>query len=321
MRLNLARIEAIAQELSPEFVGTPQYECEPLGNALGCSITLKIETMNRLRCFKGRGTEAAIMEAMQDGSKEFVCASAGNLGQAVAYCSRARRASAVVVASRSANAAKLKRIEELGAKLELVDGDIELARETAREIAKSGPYLIEDSENVATCEGAATIGLELADRESRPFDVVLIALGGGALATGVGYVIKQRCPETEVVCVQPHGAPALTWSWRAKAVVNTESTNTIADGVAGRFPIPEVLDDLLEIADDALLVDESSIVRGISMLYHHSGLVVEPSAALGIAAIIENADEFRGRRVATILCGSNVAMTDYRNWIADAIID
>ena len=99
----------------------------------------------------------------------------------------------------------------------------------------------------------------------------------------------------------------MTLSYRAGKVVTTDSTDTIADGVAGRFPISEVLGDLLKLADDALLVEEESIVEGMRLLYQHAGLVVEPSAALGIAAILENRERFAGRRVASILCGANIS--------------
>jgi hypothetical protein len=109
-----------------------------------------------------------------------------------------------------------------------------------------------------------------------------------ALATGVGHVVKARAPEVEVICIQPLGAPAMTHSWRQRRVVTTGSASTIADGVAGRRPIPAVLDDLLLVSDDAVLVQEASIIAGMRMLLDHAGLVVEPSAALGIAAILED---------------------------------
>jgi Pyridoxal-phosphate dependent enzyme len=166
-------------------------------------------------------------------------------------------------------------------------------------------------------EGAATIGLELADAVPS-FDAVLIALGGGALATGVGHVVKALAPEVEVICVQPLGAPAMTHSWRQRRVVTTDSTSTIADGVAGRRPIPAVLDDLLLVADDAVLVSEASIIAGMRMLLDHAGLVVEPSAALGIAAILEDRDRFVGRHVVTIVCGSNVDVDAYHRWVGAA---
>jgi threonine dehydratase len=222
------------------------------------------------------------------------------------------------VASRLASAAKLDRIRALGATLELVDGDIEMARERAAAMARyDGIRLVEDSLDIETCEGAATIGLELVDTVPS-FDAVLIALGGGALATGVGHVVKTLAPGVEVICVQPLGAPALTHSWRQRRVVTTDSTNTIADGVAGRHPIPEVLDDLLLVADDAVLVTEASIVSGMRMLLDHAGLVVEPSAALGIAAILEDRDRFAGRHVVTIVCGSNVDLDAYHRWVGAA---
>ncbi len=99
-------------------------------------------------------------------------------------------------------------------------------------------------------------------------------------------------------------------------MITTGPANTIADGVAGRRPIPEVLADLLVVADDAVLVAETSIIAGMRLLLEHAGLVAEPSAALGIAAILENRDRFAGRHVATIVCGGNVDLAAYRAWAA-----
>ncbi|MEU5691857.1 pyridoxal-phosphate dependent enzyme [Actinosynnema sp. NPDC020468] len=147
------------------------------------------------------------------------------------------------------------------------------------------------------------------------FDTVLIALGGGAMATGVGGVLKASTPSVEVVCVQPAGAPAMTRSWHERRVVTTGPTDTIADGVAGRHPIPEVLNDLLVVADDAVLVRESSIVEGVRLLLEHTGLVVEPSAALGVAAVLEDPQRFADRHVVTIVCGGNVDLDAYRRWV------
>src|SRR5580693_9761300 len=119
---------------------------------------------------------------------------------------------------------------------------------------------------------------------------------------------------------QPLGAPAMTHSWRQRRVVTTDSTNTIADGVAGRRPIPAVLADLLLVADDAVLVQEASIIAGMRMLLDDAGLVVEPSAALGIAAILEDSARFAGRHVVTIVCGSNVDADAYHRWVGAAPI-
>jgi threonine dehydratase len=313
-RLDLARIRAARRDINPIFLDTPLYEGDALGAALGCTVSIKLETANPVRSFKGRGTELVAGRLTAQGRDAVVCASAGNLGQALAWSGRRRGLDVTVVASHRAPAAKLERIQALGAELELVDGDFELARERAVGISQQrGIRLVEDSLDIETCEGAATIGLELAGADAR-FDAVLIALGGGAMATGVGHVLKTLAPDTEVICVQPHGAPAMTRSWRQRRVVTTDTTDTIADGVAGRYPIPDVLDDLLAVADDAVLVHEASIVEGMRLLLDRAGLVVEPSAALGVAAVLEDRDRFAGRHVATIICGSNVDPDAYRRW-------
>ncbi|MET7570483.1 pyridoxal-phosphate dependent enzyme [Streptomyces sp. NPDC005492] len=317
-RLDTAGIRAARQVIDPVFLGTPLYRCEALEPALGCAVSVKLETANPVRSFKGRGTEVIASLLADNGSRAAVCASAGNLGQALAWSGRGRGLDITVVASRFATRTKLDRIRALGARLELVDGDHELARERAAAVARhDGIRLVEDSLDIETCEGAATIGLELVDTAPQ-FDTVLIALGGGALATGVGHVLKELAPDVEVICVQPLGAPALTLSWRARRVVTTDLTDTIADGVAGRYPVPAVLDDLLLVADDAVLVQEASIIAGMRLLLDHAGLVVEPSAALGIAAILEDRDRFAGRHVVTIVCGGNVDMDAYRRWTAPA---
>jgi threonine dehydratase len=130
----------------------------------------------------------------------------------------------------------------------------------------------------------------------------------------VAFVLAELSPTTEVIAVQPVGAPAMTLSWRQRRVVDTDRIETIADGVAGRFPIPEVLDDLLEVLDDAVLVDEAAITAAMRHLLDHAGLVVEPSAALGVAAMLVEPERYAGRTVATVICGSNVAADQFRSW-------
>jgi threonine dehydratase len=316
-RLDLDRIRSARRLIDPMFLNTPLYRCEPLGHALGCTVSIKLETANPVRSFKARGTDLVTSRLTHAGERAVVCASAGNLGQALAWSGRHHGLDVTVVASRRATAAKLDRIRALGATLDLVDGDIEMARHRAASIAQArGIRLVEDSLDLETCEGAATIGLELAERAEagHPFDAVLIALGGGAMATGVGQVVKTLLPHTEVICVQARGAPAMTRSWHERRVISTDTANTIADGVAGRYPIPEVLADLLVVADDAVLVEETSIVTGLRMLLDHAGLIAEPSAALGVAAVLEDPARFAGRHVVTIICGGNVDLDTYHRW-------
>lgn len=315
-RLSIDRIEAATYSIDSVFQNSPQYVCSGLSSALGCNVVLKVETLNPIRCFKGRGTETVLSRLDRNGGpKAVVCASAGNLGQALAYSGKKRGFDVTVTASSAANPLKLERMRAHGANVVLVDGQIEEALEAALAHSdKTGAFVVEDSKNLDTCEGAGTIGLELANLPI-DLDAVLISLGAGAMATGIGFAIKNRRPGTKVICVQPVNAPALTRSFLAGHVVESGPPNTIADGVAGKYTIPEVLTDLLEVADDALLVKEESIIEGMRLLYEQSGLIVEPAAALGVACILENKERFKGACVATVLCGSNVSPNDFGNWM------
>ena len=316
MRLDLDRIRAAQAVIDPVFLDTPQYACEPLGAALGCSVLLKVETLNPVRSFKGRGSEAVMSWLWRrEDLTAAVCASAGNLGQALAYSGRRRQIPVTVVAAEHANPMKIERIRALGATVVLEGDDHEDARRLAREIAEAdGAYLVEDSLDLRTCDGAGTIGLELLEHAQEHVDVLL----DRARRRRLGQRRRLRCEgdrsSVEVIGIQPAGAPALALSWRTGAVVNTETADTIADGVAGRFPIPEVLDDILVVLDDVVLVGEDSIKAGMRLLYQHAGLVVEPSAALGVAAVLEDRERFAGRRVAAIICGSNVMTGDFVRW-------
>ena len=136
------------------------------------------------------------------------------------------------------------------------------------------------------------------------------------MATGVGYAMRHRIPGIEVLTVQPEQAPGMTLSLRAGHAVDAGPPATIADAVAGRYGLPEVLNDLREVVTSALLVREESIRDAMRILYRRSGLIVEPAAALGIAAILENRDRFRGRTVATIICGGNISITDFEKLVA-----
>jgi threonine dehydratase len=315
VRLRLDRVREATGAIDPAFLDTPLSPCAPLSEALGCSVSLKIETRNPVGSFKGRGTDTVTAAVRRLGASRVVCASAGNLGQALAYSGVRRGLEVTVVAARAASPVKLERIAALGADLRAEADDIEAARVRAREIAAAeDAYLLEDSLDLASCEGAATIGLELA-RDDPELDVVLVALGGGALASGVGYTLRSLGVGAEVIGIQPVGAPAMALSWRRRTVVETAFIDTIADGVAGRCPIPEVLEDLLVVLDDVVLVREDSIKAAMRALHVHAGLVVEPSAALGIAAILEQPERFAGRRVTTIVCGSNVDPADFTRWV------
>ena len=161
----------------------------------------------------------------------------------------ASRLGVTVVAARTANTHKLRQIAPFGADVQLEGEDIEDARLLARAIAEEEALTSSRTAWTSRPARRATIGLEFA-RDDPGLDVVLVAVGGGAMASGVAFAVRSLAEHVEVIGVQPVGAPAMALSWRQGTVVETDRIETIADGVAGRCPITEVLDDLLVLLDE-----------------------------------------------------------------------
>jgi threonine dehydratase len=312
-RIRLERIESACKKIDPVFLHTPQFICEPLSDLLGVRLILKVETLNPIRCFKGRGADWLISQA--DLSVPIVCASAGNFGQAMAYGCRKRGIPITIFASKFANTLKIERMKSLGAEIILEGEDFDAAKEEARQFATKKKFrFVEDGNDVETAEGAGTIGLELVSFAEK-IDALLIPLGNGALFNGVATVFKHKSAGTKMTAVQASGAPAMIESWQQKRTISNPHVHTIADGIAVRLPIEAALNDMKDLTDDALLVSEESILKAIQLLHQHAGLVVEPSGAVGVAAILENREFFNGKTVATILCGGNMTEKQMKEWL------
>jgi threonine dehydratase len=309
--LSLEQIERASTVIDPVFCNSPQFESEPLSSAVGCNLIVKIETLNPIRSFKGRGADYFVSTLEPDA--KLVCASAGNFGQAMAFACRKRGMPLTVFASVNANPLKLERMRALGANLILEGEDFDGAKLAAkRHVAEIGARMIEDGLEPRISEGAGTIGLELA-RYARPFDFVLVPLGNGALATGVGRAIKARSPQTRVIAVSASGAPAMEQSWRTQELVIHNSIDTIADGIGVRVPVPEAVAEMQHTIDEVILIDDAATLNAMKLLHQHLGLIVEPSGAIGVAAAA--LERFRGARVATVICGGNLTEAQIREWI------
>ena len=313
-RLRLERIEAALEQIDPVFLASPQYACEPLGDAIAREIVLKVETQNPIRSFKGRG--ASLFVERDAGADALVCASAGNFGQAMAYACRAKGRGLTVFASRHANLLKLERMRAMGAEVELAGDDFDAAKADARaHAADMGARYVEDGREAAISEGAGTMALELLCG-AHQIDVLLVPLGNGALLAGVGTVARALAPDLRIVAVSAAGAPAMVESLRRGRIVRTPRVDTIADGVAVREPVPEALADLEGLVDDTRLVSDDAIVAAMRALHEHAGLVVEPAGAVGLAAAMDDPDLGRGRRVATIVCGGNLTARQRQAWLS-----
>ncbi len=314
-RLSLAKIARSMNVIDPVFLNSPQYNCEPLSAALGCTLTIKCDFVNPIRSFKGRGASFLLHEmTARSDTRQIVCASAGNWGQAMAYACRTAGRPIVVYASKHANALKVDRMRALGADVRIAGEDFDAAKDAAKSHATEiGGVMIEDGLATEVSEGHGTMAMELLSRGDT-LDAVVIALGNGAMLNGIARWFKAASPATRVYGVCARGADSMEKSWRAQKLCETQTANTIADGIAVRVPIPEAVSDMQGIVDDVLLVDDAHIVEAMRLCYSHAGLLVEPAGAAGLAGVVVHRELFAGQRVATVLCGSNLTEKQIKDY-------
>jgi threonine dehydratase len=313
-RLKIENILAAAEVIDPVFLRTPQFHADSLSRLLGTRILVKVETANPIRSFKGRGAE--FLASTISDNAQLITASAGNFGQAMAYACARRGIELTIYASVNANGFKLERMRTLGATVVLHGEDFDAAKMEAKRIAlATGVRMVEDGFEPETGEGAGTIGIELANGREE-IDAVLLPLGNGALACGVGRYLKHACPRVRVVAVQSAGAPAMLQSWKEKRVVTFDTMTTIADGIGVRIPIPECVQDMEGIIDDGVFVEDASLIEAMRLAHQHLGIVLEPSGAAGLAAILENREKFADQTVAIVLCGGNLTPEQMKLWLS-----
>lgn len=314
-RLSLDRIQAAATIIDPVFTSSPQLLCDSLSRRFDLRLVSKIEVINPIRSFKGRGTDYFV-HRLGPLKVPLVCASAGNFGQGLAYAARARGLTLHVFAAEHANAFKIGRMRDFGAIVHQVGEDFDRAKEEARRFASErGWHFVEDGAEPAIAEGAGTIAVELC-RWPEPFAALFVPVGNGAMINGIGRWLKHVWPDTRLIGVGAIGSPAMEQSWRTGQVVVTETATTIADGIAARIPVPFALTEMALTVDEMLMVSDEAIRQAMQWVADDLGLILEPSGAAGIAAISSAREQWRGTLVGTILCGGN-ALPEHQRWLSD----
>jgi len=209
-----------------------------------------------------------------------------------------------VFAAETANPRKIARMRELGARVVVGGADFDAAKQAAvgHASGREDCVYVEDGRQPQIAEGAGTIGVEIAPLE---LDAVVIPVGNGALISGIGRWLKEYSAGTRVIGVCPAGAPAMAHSWRSGMPVATEHVETAADGLAVRVPVPAAVEWMRAVVDEVVLVDDKEIYAALRLLRDTLGLIVEPSAAAGVAALASR--DIAGARVGTVLTGSNFA--------------
>ncbi|WP_017624598.1 threonine ammonia-lyase [Nocardiopsis chromatogenes] len=298
--LDLDRIAAAREYIDPVFLDTPQYRDAMLDAALGRPALVKVETLNPLRSFKGRG--ALHLAAHLPAATGLVCASGGgNFGQAVAYAARSRGITADVFVPEHTSEVKTARMASFGARVHRVGAHLEEAEAFAA--ADAGRVMAVDGRDAAIAEGAGTIGVELA--RTGGFDTVVLPLGDGALITGVARWLRAHAPGVRVVGAGAAAAPAMERAWRTGRAEAVAPSSSFAAGISIAAPHPEAVRRVRALVDDVVLVDEEEMAAAMRLAARTLGVLPEPAGAAGLAAIARGREAVPGESVATVITGAN----------------
>jgi len=310
--LEPAAIRAAHGRIDPVFTNSPHYVHDGLSARLGAPVIVKVETVNPIRSFKGRGTWVAMATLAGEGTvgpvRAVVCVSAGNFGQGVAYAARALGVPAVVFCSTRANRAKVARMRALGATVIESGDDFDDARGASEAYAaEHGAHLLVDGDDARISTGAATLALEVTDGAAAgmlPMPVVaVVPVGNGALINGVGSWLRHAAPGCRVVGVQAEAAAAMTLSWRAGRPIDTDSAATYADGIASRVAIPAAVELMPGRVDQMITVSETALRAAQAELTDELGITVEGAGAASWAGLV--AAERPAGPALVIVTGSN----------------
>lgn len=299
--LSPTRIAAAADTIPPTFLNTPQFVSPDLSAALQREVVVKDETGTPIGSFKGRG--AWQLAGRLDPARTWVCSTAGNFGQGLAYAARARGATVEAFVSPAVPAAKIAGMRALGAEVFVHERPDQAAPEHAA--ATDRRLLVVDGRYPEMAEGAGTIGVEL--DALAPIDLVLVQIGDGALISGIARWLRAAQPATRIIGVCAAGAPAMAQSFAARQVVTTPGTNTIATAIAISEPVPESFARVTALVDDIVLVDDDDLRAAQQLILARLNVPVEPAGAAGVAALARHGSQLPSGRTAVLLTGAGTA--------------
>jgi threo-3-hydroxy-L-aspartate ammonia-lyase len=309
--LTLDRVRAAAARLDGVAHRTPLLSSTLLDERSGGTVLLKAEPFQRSGSFKFRGAYNRL-SLLDPAAKAagVVAFSSGNHGAAVALAARLLGVTAIIVVPANGSAAKLAAIEGYGAQLRRYDPQTESREEVAAQIAtERSMTLVRPFDDYDVMAGQGTAGLELAD-QAPDLDLVLLPVGGGGLAAGVSTAVKGLLPRASVIGVEPAIASDTSQSMRAGRRVSIAEPETIADGLRAREPGELTFAVNSRLLDDVVTVSEDAIVDAMRFCFTRLKIVVEPSGAVPLAALLTGAVRPRGRTV-VVLSGGNIDPADF----------
>ena len=310
--LTLDRVLAAAARLDGVAHHTPVLSSTLLNERCGGMVLLKAEPFQRSGSFKFRGAYNRL-SLLDPAAKAagVVAFSSGNHGGAVALAARLLDVPAVVVVPANGSAAKLAAIEGYGAEIRRYDPVTERREEVAAALAEARSLtLIRPFDDYDVMAGQGSAGVELAEQAGE-LDLVLVPVGGGGLAAGVGTAVKALLPGAAMIGVEPAGADDTSRSLRAGHRVSLDAVDTIADGLRALTPGELTFPVNQRQLDDVVTVPDAAIVEAMLFCFARLKVVVEPSGAVPLAALLCGAVQASGRRVAVVLSGGNIDPADF----------
>lgn len=294
---------------------TPLQYNSRLSETFGANIFLKREDLQPVRSYKLRGAYNKIKTLFNKGktSDGIVCASAGNHAQGVAFSCKQLQIKGTVFMPVTTPKQKLEQVEMFGGnfvEIKLVGDTFDASKNAALELAKiSGAPFIHPFDDAQIIEGQGTLALEILEQQYENIDFVFIPIGGGGLASGIATVFKELSTETQLIGVEPKGAPSMKVSLREN--MNTELSEI--DGFVDGAAVKKVGDLNFEICktglSDCISVDEGKVCETILQLYNKDAIVLEPAGALSISALELFKEQIKGKTVVCIVSGSNNDIT------------
>jgi len=298
-----------ADRIRPVVVETPVEQIEGLAPNIEAEVFFKLENLQKTGSFKLRGASNKILSLSPgQAAKGVIAASNGNHGLGVAAAAKAAGITAEVYVSSHVSPSKARRIEEYGIQIRRIGNDPLEAELTARAAAsEQGKVFISPYNDVEVMAGQGTIAVELL-RQISPLDALFVAVGGGGLIGGIGFYTKSASPQTVVVGCWPENSPVLYELIKAGRILDVHEEPTLSESTAGGLePGSVTLEVCSQVIDSSILVSEAEILDAMRKVRALKGWVIEGAAAVAVAAFLKNAERYRGKRVAVVICGANVS--------------
>ena len=307
--VTLSAIQEARRRIVSIAYRTPLYFSPRLSALTNAKVYLKLESYQPIRVFKIRGAANKILKLNpNDRKRGLIAASSGNHGLAVSYLAKLTETRATIVVPTNAVEEKVKAIEEYGATVvkhglfhdERFDKALEIQKAT-------GAMLIPPFDDPDVIAGQGTVGLEICE-DLPDANMVIVPIGGGGLIAGISTAIKSLKPAVKVVGVEPEKASSMYQSVRNGKITRLSDTTSIADGLATREPGLLTFEIVRRNVDDILLVSEDQIERAVYTVMRECHLVIEPSAAAAVAALLEKAHPKAWEKVVVVVSGGNVSL-------------